>query len=177
MNELLFLLLIGIVAFLYASVGHGGASGYLALMVLAGISPELMKPTALLINLLVSGISFSQYYRNGYFDWNLLWPFILLSVPLSFLGASQHIHPELFKGILAVCLLLAVVRLFWQIDSKKGMEVKKVNTVAAILTGGFIGYISGLIGIGGGYFKSCTPVVKLGHVEKDSMCFGRIHLS
>jgi uncharacterized membrane protein YfcA len=158
-SEIIFIALIGLVAFLYASVGHGGASGYLALMVLAGVSQDLMKPSALIINLLISGISFSQYYKRGHFDWNLLWPFILLSIPLSFIGASQHVNPELYKGILAVCLLLAVLRLIWQIDTKKDFEVKKVKPGMAILIGGFIGYISGLIGIGGGIILS--PVLLL----------------
>ncbi len=79
-------LLIGIVAFLYAAVGHGGASGYLAVMSLLGVPHETMATSALILNLFVSGISFYQYYRAGFFSFRLTWPFILASVPMAFLG-------------------------------------------------------------------------------------------
>src|SRR5687767_9760065 len=109
--EILFLALIPVVAFLYASVGHGGASGYLALMVLFGISPLLMKPSALVLNIFVSAIAFIQYYRQGHFRWKILLPFILLSIPLSFLGARIPIETQTYKLILAGCLVIATLRI------------------------------------------------------------------
>src|SRR6185295_18916458 len=111
MPDIYFLVLIVIVAFLYASVGHGGASGYLALMVLFGISPEVMKPSALMLNLFVSAIAFVQYNRQGFFKWKILMPFILLSIPLSFIGAKIHIDTHTYKIILAACLLIATIRI------------------------------------------------------------------
>src|SRR5690242_20911256 len=83
---ILFYVLLFFVAFLYASVGHGGASGYLALMALFSITPAVMKPTALLLNLFVSLTAFIQFYRGGHFRWKLFWPFALASVPMAYLG-------------------------------------------------------------------------------------------
>ena len=83
---ILFYLLLFLVAFLYASVGHGGASGYLALMAIFGIAPDVMKPTALLLNLFVSLTSFIQFYRGGHFKWKIFLPFAIASIPMAFLG-------------------------------------------------------------------------------------------
>src|SRR5919107_6378985 len=99
-----------IIAFLYASVGHGGASGYLALMALYGIAPTVMKPTALLLNLFVSIVSFIQYYRGGHFRFNLFWPLAIASVPMAFLGGLVHMDARIYKTILGVLLVITVVR-------------------------------------------------------------------
>src|SRR5918997_845432 len=93
----LFYLLLFLVAFLYASVGHGGASGYLALMAIFSVAPEALKPTALLLNLFVSLVSFAQFYRGGYFRGKLFWPFAFASVPLSFAGGLILIDGTLYK--------------------------------------------------------------------------------
>ena len=90
MNELLLTGLIALVAFAYAMVGHGGASGYLALMGVAGLAPDSMKPSALVLNLCVSLIAFAQFARAGHFRWKVFWPFALLSVPAAFIGAGIH---------------------------------------------------------------------------------------
>ena len=95
---LLFFGLLFIVAFLYSSVGHGGASGYLALMAIFAISPIVMKPTALLLNLFVSSVSFFQFYRGGHFRWKIFWPFALTSIPLSFLGGTMSIDNAKFRS-------------------------------------------------------------------------------
>jgi len=163
-SEIILILLIAIVAFLYASVGHGGASGYLALMVIFGISPLLMKPSALILNLFVSAIAFFQYYKQGYFRWKILTPFILTSIPLSFIGAKIQIEAHTYKIILAVCLFFAILRLigiFGKTDSEK---TKEINITAALFIGGIIGLISGMIGIGGGILLS--PVLLLLHWAK-----------
>ncbi len=155
----IFLLLIPLVAFLYASVGHGGASGYLALMVLFGISPALMKPSALILNIFVSGISFLYYYSKGYFRWKVLMPFILLSIPLSFIGAKINIDTHIYKVILAACLLLAIIRIFGFLNKDSEKEQRSVQFFIALFIGGLIGFISGLIGIGGGILLSPILIV------------------
>ncbi|MBP6687284.1 MAG: sulfite exporter TauE/SafE family protein [Lacibacter sp.] len=149
----LFYFLLFLVAFLYASVGHGGASGYLALMAIFSIAPDVMKPTALLLNLFVSLTSFIQFYRGGYFKWNVFWPFALLSVPMAYFGGKVGIDADVYKKILGLLLLIPVVRFFFftniQID-----EPKKANSGLAVVTGATIGFLSGLIGIGGGIILS-----------------------
>ena len=97
-----FLLLLPLVAFMYASVGHGGASGYLALMALFAFPPEMMKPTALLLNIFVAGISFWAFYKGGFFKWQLFWPFAVASIPAAFLGGYLEVDATLYKQILAV---------------------------------------------------------------------------
>ena len=160
-QEVFFLLLISVVAFLYASVGHGGASGYLALMVLFGISPLVMKSSALILNVFVSAIAFIQYYREGHFRWKILYPFILLSIPLSFIGAKIHIEVHTYKIILSICLFIATLRLLGFFGNTIKTEIKKIKFIHALLIGGIIGFISGMIGIGGGILLS--PVLLLLH--------------
>src|SRR3990170_669686 len=98
---ILFYVLLIAIAFLYSSVGHGGASGYLALMAFFSFAPETMRPTALLLNIFVSLIAFVQYYRSGYFKWNLFWPFALASFPAAFIGGMITVDAGLYKKILA----------------------------------------------------------------------------
>ena len=157
----LFLVFIPVVAFLYASVGHGGASGYLALMVLFGVSPALMKPSALILNIFVSAIAFIQYYRQGHFKWKFLMPFILLSIPLSFLGAKIQIDTHTYKFILAGCLIVATFRILGFSAESKETKIKELKFIPALLIGGILGFISGMIGIGGGILLS--PVLLLLH--------------
>ena len=159
MADIYFLLLIAIVAYLYASVGHGGASGYLTLMVLFGISPLMMKSSALLLNIFVSAIAFIQYYRQGYFRWKILLPFILLSIPLSFIGAKIHIETNAYKMILSACLFLSVLRLLGLFGKNAGIKISEVKFYPAVIIGGAIGFISGMIGIGGGILLS--PILLL----------------
>ncbi len=163
-QEIYFLLLIAIVAFLYASVGHGGASGYLALMVLFEISPLIMKPSALLLNIFVSAIAFFQYYRQGFFKWKLLFPFIITSIPLSFIGAKIQIDAHTYKVILATCLFAAILRLIGVFGKTDIENSKAMNFSLALIIGGIIGFISGMIGIGGGILLS--PVLLLLHWAK-----------
>jgi hypothetical protein len=151
------LLLIGIMAFLYASVGHGGASGYLALMALFGTSPALMKSSALILNVFVSLIAFIQYYRAGHFRWNLFWPFVITSIPLSYIGATLPITDSLYKKLLAVALAIAIARMLFQPVDKK--ETKSVILWLSLVIGAAIGLLSGMLGIGGGIILS--PVILL----------------
>ena len=145
------ILLLAIMAFLYASVGHGGASGYLAIMAIFAIAPPLMKQTALLLNLGVSLMSFIAFYRQGYFKWNLFWPFALGSIPAAFLGARIPLTDSTYKQILGACLFLAVIRM---VVTLKESEPRRLNLGLGVLTGGAIGVLSGMIGIGGGIILS-----------------------
>lgn len=156
--ELYFYILLLVVAFLYASVGHGGASGYLALMVLVGMAPSLMKPTALLLNLFVSLTAFIFFYRGGHFKWSYFLPFALASIPLSFIGGMITLDSNIYKKILGFLLLLPVIRLFFFPNNKPG-EMRPLHTPTALLIGAVIGFLSGLIGIGGGIILS--PVLLL----------------
>lgn len=154
----LLLILLLLVAFLYASVGHGGASGYLALMSLFAFPVTFMKPTALVLNILVSGISFFFYYREKKFEWKLFYPFAITSIPFSFLGGIITIETHIYKIILATVLLFAVARLLGLFGKQK-TELKPINIPLALFIGAVIGFLSGLIGIGGGIILS--PVLLL----------------
>ena len=154
----LLLILLLIVAFLYASVGHGGASGYLALMSLFAFPIAFMKPTALILNILVSAISFYFYYREKKFDGKLFYPFAITSIPFSFLGGMISIETSVYKIILATVLLFAVARLVGLFGKQKG-ALKPINIPLALFIGAIIGFLSGLIGIGGGIILS--PVILL----------------
>jgi uncharacterized membrane protein YfcA len=157
---ILFYILLFVVAFLYASVGHGGASGYLALMALFSVAPEVMKPTALLLNIFVSLTAFIQYYRNGYFDRKIFFPFAFSSVPMSFVGGMINISAGVYKQILGVLLIIPIIR-FIAFTNKEVQESRPVNIHLAILIGACIGFLSGMIGIGGGIILS--PVLLLLH--------------
>jgi uncharacterized membrane protein YfcA len=145
------ILLLAIMAFLYASVGHGGASGYLAVMALFAIAPPVMKQTALLLNLGVSLMSFIAFYRQGYFKWTLFWPFALGSIPAAYLGARIPLADSTYKQILGACLFLAVIRI---VVTLKESEPRKLNLGIGVLAGAAIGVLSGMIGIGGGIILS-----------------------
>lgn len=154
----LLLLLLPIVAFLYASVGHGGASGYLALMSAFAFPMTFMKPTALVLNILVSGVSFYFYYREKNFRWNLFYPFAISSIPFSFVGGYLTIETFYYKIILATVLVFAVMRLLGFIGKEK-KDVTAINIPTALFVGAVIGFLSGLLGIGGGIILS--PVLLL----------------
>jgi len=158
--EYLFLIILFIIAALYSSVGHGGASGYLALMAIFGVEQYLMKSSALTLNLFVSGISFISFYKDGHFKFKVLLPFIITSIPMAFLGAKMNIDPKLYKTLLGIFLLIAVSRFFF---SKKGEyeNSREPHFSAAMLIGAFIGFFSGMIGIGGGIILS--PILLLLH--------------
>ena len=145
------IILLAIMAFLYASVGHGGASGYLAVMALFAIAPPVMKQTALLLNLGVSLMSFIAFYRQGYFKWTLFWPFALGSIPAAFIGARIPLTDSTYKQILGACLFLAVIRML--ISLKEGTR-RSLPAVIGVFTGAAIGLLSGMIGIGGGIILS-----------------------
>lgn len=153
-----FYLLLFVVAFLYAAVGHGGASGYLALMALFNVSPVLMRPSALVLNVFVSLMAFYQYFRKGNFNWRLFLILAAVSVPAAFLGGMVALDPTIYKRILGVILIVPIIRFagFWPQEEEKKKEIK---LWLSLLIGAGIGFLSGLIGIGGGIIL--TPVLLL----------------
>ncbi|MHC1708129.1 MAG: sulfite exporter TauE/SafE family protein [Bacteroidales bacterium] len=150
--DLYFLLAIFLIAFFYSSVGHGGATGYLALMAVYGFLPEVMRPSALLLNLLVSLIAFLHYSTTGYFRLKLLLPFVITSFPMAFLGSGLNVNPTVYKIILGIALLFSVFRLLVRFN--ENVDAAEINPVTASLWGALIGFVSGIIGIGGGVFLS-----------------------
>lgn len=152
----LFLILLAIVAFAYSSVGHGGASGYLALGAVMGIAGSEMKPVALILNIIVSAAAFIQYYRAGHFRWELFWPFAAASIPFTFLGALFTPDDSVYKKILGILLFVGVLRIVGVFG--KGKEYAAQPPIYwALIAGAVIGFLSGLIGIGGGIIL--TPLI------------------
>jgi len=153
----LFILLFAvfIIAALYSSVGHAGASGYIAVMSLMSLSPLMIKPTALALNILVASITTWQFYRSGHFSWTLFWPFALLAVPFAFIGGHMALPTDVFKILLGLVLIYSATRLL--VKSKQTIAVKEVPRIQAIAAGGGIGLLSGLTGTGGGIFL--TPLL------------------
>jgi uncharacterized membrane protein YfcA len=158
---LLLSLLVLLAAALYSSVGHGGASAYLAAMALFGLAPAVMKPTALCLNLLVASLTTFRFYRAGYFSWRTFLPFAAASVPFAFLGGALTLPTNVYKPIVGVVLLFAAVRLFLRARAKAGAnaETRPPPLWLAALLGAGVGLLSGLTGVGGGIFLS--PVLLL----------------
>ena len=159
-SDILFYILLPVVAFLYAAVGHGGASGYLALMAFFSFAPDFMRPTALLLNLAVSLIAFIQYNKQGHFSLKLFWPFALASIPAAFIGGMLVVDAVVYKKVLAVLLLFSVIRLIG-FKTQEAKTESHPQVLIALVIGAVIGLLSGMIGIGGGIILS--PVILLLH--------------
>ena len=156
-TALLIILAIFIVAVLYSSVGHGGASGYLAVMAFLAVAPEVTRPTALVLNVFVASIAAFQFYRSGHFSWRLFLPFAVTSIPMAFIGGMIVLPTTVYKIVLGVVLILAAARLAWKFASDA--EIKAPPVWLALVIGAVIGLLSGLVGVGGGIFL--TPVLLL----------------
>ena len=154
MSELLLAGLIFVAALLYSSVGHGGASGYLAAMALFGMAPAVMKPTALVLNIIVAAIASFKFYRAGCFDKTLFWQFAVGSIPCAFLGGSIGLPAHFYKPIVGLVLIYAAVRLGLRKGGSTPKETHSIPMWLAIMLGMAIGLLSGLTGVGGGIFLS-----------------------
>ena len=154
--SLIFLLIIAIISFLYSSVGHGGASGYIALMTIFSFSLSEIRPTALILNIIVSGISFVLFNKYSHFRWNLFYPFAISSIPFSFIGGSIQLENNIYKVFLALLLIISIFRIIF-LSEQKPKNILKNNFVISLLIGSIIGFFSGLIGIGGGIILS--PII------------------
>ncbi|KPK06699.1 MAG: hypothetical protein AMJ64_08565 [Betaproteobacteria bacterium SG8_39] len=142
-------------SFVYASVGHGGASAYLAAMALAGVSPPDMRPIALTLNVLVSSIATWMFWRAGHFRWRLFWPFAAVSIPFAYLGGAITLPGPIYKLIVGLVLVYAGWQL-WR-SFRAGDEMREVRAPAvplAMAIGAGMGLLSGLTGVGGGIFLS-----------------------
>lgn len=151
-----FYCLLFLVAFLYASVGHGGASGYLALMAIFSVAPDVMKPTALLLNLFVSLVAFIQFYRGRHFVWKIFLPLAIASVPMAFAGGLIMVEGMIYKKMLGALLLIPVTR-FLLFKNVTADQLRPANLPLSLFIGAVIGFLSGLIGIGGGIILS--PII------------------
>jgi uncharacterized protein len=142
-------------AFAYASVGHGGASAYIAALALAGIAPAEMRPIALVLNVLVSAIATYKFQRAGHFRWRLFWPFAVVSIPLAFLGGAITLPGNAYKVLVGVVLVYAAWQL-WR-SARAGEEMREVREPPvgrAMAIGAALGLLAGLTGVGGGIFLS-----------------------
>jgi len=156
-NSMPFLILL--IALLYASVGLGGGSGYLALMGLFNIDPAVMKPTALALNILVTTIGAYKYARAGHFSWKLFLPFVITSIPFAFLGGRLNLNDAIYKGIVGVILLYAATRIFLTAKSTEEKPISPPKNWVALLSGAIIGFLAGITGVGGAIFLS--PLILL----------------
>ncbi len=143
-----------IMALLYSSVGHGGGSGYLAAMALLGVAANVMRPTALVLNLLVAGIATVQFARSGYFSWRIFWPFAVASVPLAYLGGRVHLPGTFYKQLVGLALLFAAGRLWITARRVSEAATRLPPLPLALAIGAFLGFVAGLTGVGGGIFLS-----------------------
>jgi len=161
--ELLFVIGLMLIAFFYSSVGHGGASGYLALMALFGFAPESIRYYALILNLVVSAIAFISYYKAGFFRWRVVFPFLITSIPAAYIGATFSINPMAYKIILGIMLLIAVTRMLL-IRNTENDATHNPPIFLALGIGLILGLVSGIIGIGGGILLS--PILILAKYAK-----------
>ena len=142
-------------AFGYASVGHGGASAYLAAMALAGVAPQEMRPVALLLNVLVSAIATYKFQHAGHFRWRLFWPFAAISIPLAYVGGAIQLPGNAYRILVATVLVYAAWQLW--LSARAGAEMRPVREPPlawAMAIGAALGLLSGLTGVGGGNFLS-----------------------
>ena len=155
--EALLLLTAGVfvIALLYSSVGHAGASGYIAVMSLLSLAPAEIKPIALALNILVASIGSWQFWRAGHFSWSLFWPFAVLAVPSAFLGGYLNLPTEVFKVIVGVVLLLSAAQFLARPPAE--VEPHPPARPLAVGVGAGLGLLSGLTGTGGGIFL--TPML------------------
>lgn len=152
-------LCIFVIAFLYSSVGHAGASGYIAVLSLFSVAPEAIKPTALTLNILVASICTLQFWRAGHFSWRLFWPFALLSAPLAFLGGYLNLPADIFKILVGIILLFSAARFLLRPPTEQ--DPTQPPRLVAVFSGAGIGLLSGLTGTGGGIFL--TPLLLFKH--------------
>lgn len=146
-----------VVAFLYSSVGHAGASGYIAVMTLWGLTPAEIKPAALSLNILVAGIGTWQFRRAGHFSWRLFWPFALASIPAAFIGGWVALPAKPFKILVGLVLLASAARFVF--DPPAEPPEKHPSVPASLGIGAGLGLLSGLTGTGGGIFLTPLGII------------------
>ncbi len=154
-GELPLTLAVFAVALLYSSIGQAGASGYIAVMSLAGLAPAVVRPTALLLNVLVALLASFQFWRAGHFSWSLFWPFALSAVPMAFLGGAVALPARIFQIVVGAALVFAAAWLLWK--PSVSFEPAPPGRPLALGVGAGLGFLAGLTGTGGGIFL--TPLL------------------
>jgi uncharacterized membrane protein YfcA len=157
-------------AALYTSVGHAGASAYLASMALVGLAPETMRPTALVLNICVASFSAIRFWRAGLVDARLALWLLAGAAPLAFLGGAIKLPGEIYRPLVGVLLIIAAIRLLLPIELTTNREPKRPHPALAVATGSLIGLLSGLTGTGGGIFLS--PILIFGGWAATRMASG-----
>ena len=139
---------------LYTSVGHAGASAYIALMALFGMAPAVMRPTALALNILVASFTSFRYLHVGLFRWRTLWPFVIGALPFAMIGGAVQLPGQFYRPLVGTILIVAGVRFLWPKESTTNQELRDPPIAAGIVLGVLVGLLSGLTGTGGGIFLS-----------------------
>ncbi len=147
-------MLLFVAALLYSSVGHGGGSGYLAVMALVGVSAAVMKPTALALNICVALIGSIKFYRVGAFSWSLFWPLAVTAVPMAFVGGTLSLPSHLYKPLVGVVLIYSAWRSFATAQKSAALKLTAPSKPLLLMVGGGLGFLSGITGVGGGIFLS-----------------------
>jgi len=147
-------LLMGLAAALYSTVGHGGASAYLAIMALFSVAPETMRPTALALNLVVAGFGTFRYWWAGQINFRLIAAFVVTAAPAAYFGGGIHLPPEYYRPIVGILLWAAAIRLFWQPVRLAEREPHAPPLAITLPAGAGLGLLAGLTGTGGGIFLS-----------------------
>lgn len=145
----------GLVAILYACVGQAGGTGYVAVMGLLGFTPDVIRPTALILNVLVATIGCARFYSAGLLTWRTCYPFAILGAPFSLLGGATALPPEMYQPVVGVLLLLAGTQMIRSAGTAAAADTRVPANppfIASLVAGGAIGYLSGLTGVGGGIF-------------------------
>ncbi|MCL6684125.1 sulfite exporter TauE/SafE family protein [Sphingomonas alba] len=146
--------LMAIAAALYSSVGHGGASAYLAIMALFSVAPDTMRPTALALNLVVATFAATRFAMKGQTNWRLLAAFSVTAAPAAYIGGTIHLAPEIYRPLVGVILLGAAARLFWQPERLVARPTHAPPLAITLPSGAALGLLAGLTGTGGGIFLS-----------------------
>ena len=147
-------MLMGLAAALYSTVGHGGASAYLAIMALFSVAPETMRPTALALNLVVAGLGLWRYGRSGQINAKLLAAFVVAAAPAAFVGGGISVPPDIYRPLVGIVLWVAAIRLFWQPVRLAERRPEPPRLAIALPVGAALGLLAGLTGTGGGIFLS-----------------------
>jgi uncharacterized membrane protein YfcA len=153
-SEIFLSICMALASALYTTVGHAGASGYLALMALFGVAPAVMRPTALVLNIIVSSFTAIRFWRAGLFRWRTLWPFLVSAIPFGFIGGAIVLPTNVYRPVVGIVLFAAAARFLWPTLFPVATDVRDPPIVPAIGCGALIGLLSGLTGTGGGIFLS-----------------------
>lgn len=147
-------LCMALAAMLYSSVGHAGASAYIALMALFGIDATVMRPTALVLNIIVGSLASFRFVKAGLFRWRALWPFLITAIPMALLGGTIHLPSDIYRPLVGAVLWISAIRLLWPVELKVQRETRDPPLLFALPAGAAIGLLAGLTGTGGGIFLS-----------------------